>query len=763
MTPRPLDQIGLHWRDHKSALWWLALLYRRPVQFQEALQPSAPRSQLRIGLLFLLHALPYAVLPSAVITLLFHPKHASSVSNILGLIAGWFILVILGGARVAMLSGIVGTITLGFAGGIALGVVAEITYMVAGMIENKTCYEFSVQIACAISLGIALGSDRGLLGRILPSGDFIGKIGLAITLGISAGFYGPITKLVAFGITGRIVIGVLLVAISLRVYYHLVHPFFIWPTVHGRAYRFHPVAWDDVCNVPFPGLDRLLVAYSEQNRSAGEAEIERLIDSYPSQRLQALRAKVRLVAREAGRVRSLAWLNEIVAKLPEGEKGFLSQTRQLRQWVNDIAAVQTRLGMLERPIFREPTAQLLNTEIENFQHRIAGFKEPLASEFRKAAKNWQEIARRQLEQARAVVSKQPTPQLFRAGDPVDRDKEAFVPRTGIVGQLEQQVMLATGCPGLVLYGRKRTGKSTVLRNLSGFLPPSVIPVVLSMQAPKALASQRSFIHLIAWESGNKADVAGMPDEISGLYDFLANCNSRLQVGSKRLLLALDEYELIDSKIAEGVFTEDLLRMVRESIQSHRNITWIFSGSHEITELTGAPWTSYLVSARTIPVPVFKPPETRLLLTEPLKYSSFWNKKEEPHRPRFDPGFWGEGGIDRIHEEAGGWPHLVQLIAEAVVDLINDEEARTVTPALLDRALASCVVRGHNVLYELMRRECTLPGEWEYLSAFRRQPEQSAPVGEAVYRSLRRRDLITEANGYWRLRVPLMARWLRERG
>lgn len=27
-------------------------------------------------------------------------------------------------------------------------------------------------------------------------------------------------------------------------------------------------------------------------------------------------------------------------------------------------------------------------------------------------------------------------------------------------------------------------------------------------------------------------------------------------------------------------------------------------------------------------------------------------------------------------------------------------------------------RGHNVLSELMRRESTLPGEWEYLSKFR---------------------------------------------
>lgn len=30
------------WRDHRAALWWLGLLYRRPLQFQEALAGHYP-------------------------------------------------------------------------------------------------------------------------------------------------------------------------------------------------------------------------------------------------------------------------------------------------------------------------------------------------------------------------------------------------------------------------------------------------------------------------------------------------------------------------------------------------------------------------------------------------------------------------------------------------------------------------------------------------------------------------------------------------
>ena len=145
-----------------------------------------------------------------------------------------------------------------------------------------------------------------------------------------------------------------------------------------------------------------------------------------------------------------------------------------------------------------------------------------------------------------------------------------------------------------------------------------------------------------------------------------------------------------------------------------------------------------------------------MLTEPLHHSLLW-RDDGPgrRRPRFDACVWGERGIECIHAEAGGWPHLVQLIAEATVDLLNDEGERQVTSPLLERALDRAIVHGHNVLYELLRRESTLPGEWEYLSKFRSRDTQPLPDDEAIVQSLRRRLLVEEEAGQWRLRVPLL--------
>jgi hypothetical protein len=69
-----------------------------------------------------------------------------------------------------------------------------------------------------------------------------------------------------------------------------------------------------------------------------------------------------------------------------------------------------------------------------------------------------------------------------------------------------------------------------------------------------------------------------------------------------------------------VFPRDLLAAVRESVQNHRNIVWLFAGSNAIEELTHADWTSAFVSLRTIELPPFGAEETRLLLTEPVAHS-----------------------------------------------------------------------------------------------------------------------------------------------
>lgn len=128
-----------------------------------------------------------------------------------------------------------------------------------------------------------------------------------------------------------------------------------------------------------------------------------------------------------------------------------------------------------------------------------------------------------------------------------------------------------------------------------------------------------------------------------------------------------------------------------------------------------------------------------------------------------PEFWGPQGIERIFQQAGGWPHLVQLLAETLLDLVNRRSLPGVDPALFEEGLDKAIVRGHNVLYQLLQQECQSDAEWDYLSGFRRADTQSPPAQDSVCRALRGRLLVEKVGSVWRLRVPLMQRWLRQRG
>ena len=740
----PLAEITLHPRHHKAALWWLGLLYRRPEFFRQALTSNYFRAILE-GFVLFLHFLPYFFLFILVSFILMLVSLAAGWGQLVSFLSALCLLAFLVTEIIALI--------------IAFVIVKNNIFLIA-IIYTIVCLlnstlAFSLIIALLIAFGLAGGIAIGIT-KGIARGSILGLFsGIFFIPYVLMGTFDVNINTIFYGIIGAITFGLAAGILLPRTYYLVYHNLFIWPRLQATWYPYHPVAWDDLCGVPFAGLDKLLAGYAEIKPEAGQQEINRLINTYPTQRQSALRAQCRVIARTAGRETLLSRLDEIVANLPEGGIGFLAQTPKLKTEISDITALQRRLVTQVQPFLKEPEAALLVEKIRNFQSRVSGYHEPLGSEFRQAAGNWLAVAEAQYQGLRKALDLQPQPQVFRAGDPVSREQEAFVQRLEVLGELDRQLSLATGCPGLVLYGR-RMGKSTLLKNLYDFLPVSVNVAVVSMQNPQAFSSLTAWLALVS-----AAVLAVMPENqrpalpetLPDFFALLSACNQHLQAEDKRLLLAIDEYEYLDSKIGAGVFPEDLLHTLRESIQNHRRIVWLFAGSHGIEELQHAQWSSYLISARTVEVPAFTAAETRLLLTEPMRQSRLWEKNEAA-RPRFAADFWGVNGIDRIHTETAGWPHLVQLLAETAVDLCNESQCQAINKA---------VTSGDTVLRQLLRGEST-EADWAWLLGLRRRDSLPIPEDEAVYQSLRRRWLVVDAgNGEWRLRVPLLLRWLRERG
>lgn len=287
MTPISLEQIGLRWRDHKSALWWLGLLYRRPRQFENALKDSPRWQAVKIGVALYLHALIYLVLTCIIFEWLNFPTKGKFETTFTILLYYLFQIVddiatgIVFGITVGVAVGVANVIIFEIARGIARGIAFAITFAIA----FGSTFEITFVIAFLVTAGITVGITRG--------------IAAGIVFGITSGIIIVIFSGITLGIVSGIAFGITFIISVWRVYYHAFYWWLVWPKLRGRLYPYHPVAWDDLCSVPFPRLDRLLVAYAEYAPELGKREIERLIQSYPSQRHAALKAQTILLTRQA--------------------------------------------------------------------------------------------------------------------------------------------------------------------------------------------------------------------------------------------------------------------------------------------------------------------------------------------------------------------------------------------------------------------------------------------------------------------------------
>lgn len=103
------------------------------------------------------------------------------------------------------------------------------------------------------------------------------------------------------------------------------------------------------------------------------------------------------------------------------------------------------------------------------------------------------------------------------------------------------------------------------------------------------------------------------------------------------------------------------------------------------------------------------------------------------------------------------------ISMEAAQAFKDEGLESLAAEHLEWAFHIAIGTAHSTLARIVQHECRLPGEWEYLTGFRRADQQPLPADEEVLRSLRRRLMVVVDGDRCRMLVPLMQRWLRERG
>lgn len=386
------------------------------------------------------------------------------------------------------------------------------------------------------------------------------------------------------------------------------------------------------------------------------------------------------------------------------------------------------------------------------------------------------------------------------GNPVDR-QEMFFGRTDVIERIRRQVGANTHANVVLLEGNRRTGKTSILRQLAkaGTLP-GWIPVDCSLQDAegddgKPGISTRNLYRLLARRTGWTLYDAGVetwfpqlperapnrpfkvdflhaldevfaderPFETFGVYIAAA-----LQAASpRRILLMLDEFDKLQEGIDAGVTSPQAPENIRHLLQHHAGLSAIITGSLRLKRLREEYWSALFGLGCRIGISALPDDDAKRLVTEPIA-------------GRLD---YLPGARDRVVELTSRHPFLVQSLCNQVFEQAVDTGRRTVTPELVEET-ATALVRDNEHFRTL----------WGYAGNERRRlllalcdklakgpdpvnldllelkldklgvPVLSGRMLSDDLAALRELELVEYAHSprgdNYRLAVPLMAQWLR---
>jgi AAA+ ATPase superfamily predicted ATPase len=573
-------------------------------------------------------------------------------------------------------------------------------------------------MACVISIKVGWASKHNINFGILYS------LAIGVPAGIKLG--------VASGVVYSLTFGTAYTLGLLRFYLWV--PEFLWMLViyalsrfgnQVRWLRYLPPRFDELIILPLPFMRHIIIEAYRENPAAARQTVYYLVTS-TNQATVALQVMEGIAVDSFNRCQLLSDIADIAEQLswiplPSSRSEDLdSMLLPLLVYVSQgVRASQQATSSYRQYELLNPPISALHT----LQNNIAFTKDTLiATTFGRITKRWLTI----LETAQCVLEQQvqysqEIPPVYIAGPALDpeRAKNRFKGRIDLFREIENQ-SLSDQPPVLLLYGGRRTGKTSALKYLPYRVGGNVVPLLIDLQGAasattlKGLAENLTtqiieaarrlprFLYLTPPNADKLAE-----DPFPALQNWLGEIERKAP--DKRFILCLDEFERL-SEVVETTGSRAPLNFLRNVLQHQHKWTLLFSGSHQLSELPPY-WSDYLINTRALRITYLQESEARELILQPVE--DF-------------PKIYEPGAVDAIIQLTRCQPYLVQLVCYEVVELLNRdirgnrrdagtakatvEDVHAVIPTVLergdqyfrelwtsledsDRTLLRCVVQG----------------------------------------------------------------------
>ncbi|MBC7812581.1 MAG: AAA family ATPase, partial [Burkholderiales bacterium] len=279
------------------------------------------------------------------------------------------------------------------------------------------------------------------------------------------------------------------------------------------------------------------------------------------------------------------------------------------------------------------------------------------------------------------------PNPYIVGHPV-RSSEMFYGREDVFRFLAENLSGSVQDRTLVLYGQRRTGKTSILYQLlAGRLGEGFIPVLIDMQELAPLINNTGdFLSEVAYQLARAVTKAGVTLEAPP-EDAFATAPTRAfnrfldaledALPNKRVVVMLDEFELIETKIADGKLDTDILGYFRSLIQHRSRLVFIFTGTHRLEEMSHDYWSILFNIALYRRVSFLSDTDAVALLRKPVA----------------DTLSVDDLAVEKVVNLTSGHPYFIQLIAWALVNECNTRQRNYATINDVNTAVQDILTTG----------------------------------------------------------------------
>jgi hypothetical protein len=537
----------------------------------------------------------------------------------------------------------------------------------------------------------------------------------------------------------------------------------------GHSYlRWHGAFWDEYQRFIFIGLvDHLLLVMS-RNPAEGQVALDFLTTG--TQRTAAQSAQIELDARTLEACTDVAAISRIHRRVAAGE--LAGPTSALLRTFSRISEDVESALRQESTYNQRLALSAVEERLDGLLRELTRSSEPYAARFRPITTRWRKIVTaRTRELAAAVEVRQEIDSPYIIGVPLTERQAIFTGRTDISTRIEQ-LLRDQRRPPLFLYGQRRMGKTSLLNNLGRLLPTTIVPLFIDLQGASRAKNHTGLLYNFARDmiksAGQRRSLTLPPlshqelaeDPFTRFDEWLDVVEDTLQdQGFNTALLALDEFETLDSAIAKGRYQEDdVLGMLRHLIQHRSGIKVLLAGSHHLNEFQR--WASYLINVQFVHISYLPEAESRQLIERPvegypLRYQSQASR--------------------RVLDLTRGHPFLIQLLCAEIVAAKNEQEpaARRLASADdVEAAVPEALTSGSFFFADIERNQVDATG-LTLLRALARQGEGAVidraglarhaglpdddELDQSVTNMLRREVIEQTKDGYG-FQVELIRRW-----